>query len=214
VTHDLRKHIRRAATTDGEQPRRNRLEPIPNTGSRYHLDPAIVHVDWWTALDHYHAVTGCTDNDQRLAHLTAAIDAADGPLAEGVDYDWIDTDREAVRRHRITLHTHAAALLTDTDPHQAWLLLDQACQIDPLSDETARTAMRAAANLGDTDAVRDRLTKVRDALADHGLELSADTKALAEQLLDHPPASSAHEQNHTDAIDQSGAGPQKHNADE
>jgi hypothetical protein len=118
VVADLRKHIRRAATTGGEQPLRDRLEPIPNTGSRYHLDPAIVHVDWWTALDHYHVVTGCTDNDQRLAHLTAAIDAADGALAEGVDYDWVDTDREAVRRHRITpIDDVAQELLTMIDAH-------------------------------------------------------------------------------------------------
>jgi len=185
VVADLRKHIRQAAAAPGdtEQPRRQRLEPIPNTGSRYHLDPAIVRVDWWTVLDHYEATATATDDDQRLAHLTAAIEAAGGALAESVEYDWIDTDREVVRRHRITLHAHAAALLADTDPHQSWHLLEQACQIDPISDELARTTMHAAAALGDADAIRHRLKTLRDALDAHGLELSDDTESLAHELL-------------------------------
>jgi two-component SAPR family response regulator len=184
VTADLRKHIRQAAAPAGtDQPGRQRLEPIPNTGSRYHLDPAIVSVDWWTVLDRYEATAAATDDEQRLSHLTAAIEAAGGGLAEGADYDWIDTDREVVRRHRIKLHAHAATLLADTDPHRSWLLLEQACQIDPLSDELARTTMRAAATLGDADAIRHRLTTLRDALDAHGLELSDETEALATELL-------------------------------
>ena len=88
-----------------------------------------------------------------------------------------------VRRHRIKLLAHAAALLADTDPHQSWLLLDQACQIDPLSDELARTTMHAAVALGDADAIRHRLTTLRDALDAHGLELSDETETLANELL-------------------------------
>jgi nucleoid-associated protein YgaU/DNA-binding SARP family transcriptional activator len=185
VVADLRKHIRQAAAapTDTEQTRKQRLEPIPNTGSRYHLDPAIVRVDWWTLLDHYEVTATATDDAQRLTHVTAALDAAGGGLAEGVEYDWIDTDREAVRRHRIKLHAHAAALLADTDPHRSWLLLDQACQIDPLCDELARSTMHAAAAVGDADAIRHRLNTLRDALDAHGLDLPDDTQALAHELL-------------------------------
>jgi two-component SAPR family response regulator len=188
VVADLRKHIRQAAAApaDTEQPRKQRLEPIPNTGSRYHLDPRIVRVDWWTVLDHYEATaTATATGDEQLSHLTAAIEAAGGALAEGVEYDWIDTDREVVRRHRIKLLAHAAALLADTDPHRSWLLLEQACQLDPLSDELARTTMHAAAALGDADAIRHRLKTLRDALDAHGLELSDETESLAKELLRH-----------------------------
>lgn len=185
VVADLRKHIRRAAAQpeDTDTTLRQRLEPVPNTGSRYHLDPALVRVDWWTVLDQYEAAAAAPDNQQRLTHLLAAIDAAHGGLADGADYDWIDTDREVVRRHRIKLHAHAAALLADTDPHRSWLLLQQACQIDPLSEELARTTMRAAATLGDADAIRHRLKTLREALDVHGLELSDDTETLAHELL-------------------------------
>jgi DNA-binding SARP family transcriptional activator len=195
VVADLRKHIRRAAATptDTTESLRQRLEPVPNTGSRYHLDPTIVAVDWWTVLDQYEAVATTTDTSRQLTHLTAALAAAGGPLADGVEYDWIDTDREVVRRHRIKLHVHAAALLADTDPHQSWLLLEQACQIDPLSDDLARTTMRAAAALGDADAIRHRLKTLREALDTHGLDMADDTQALAQGLLHrlHPPKTSA-----------------------
>ncbi|MFI6079111.1 hypothetical protein ACIA5C_47160 [Actinoplanes sp. NPDC051343] len=185
VVADLRKHIRRAAAhpDDTDTTLRQRLEPVPNTGSRYHLDPAIVRVDWWTALDQSDAAAVATDDQQRLTHLLTAIDAANGGLAEGAEYDWIDTDREVVRRHRIKLHAHAAALLADTDPHRSWLLLEQGCQIDPLSDELARTTMRAAAALADADAIRHRLKTLREALDAHGLEISDDTETLARDLL-------------------------------
>ncbi|GGL12849.1 BTAD domain-containing putative transcriptional regulator [Mangrovihabitans endophyticus] len=189
---DLRKHIRHAAgTPPAGTPR---LEPVPNTGSRYHLDPGLVHVDWWTLHDHYQAAAAAPDDQQRLAHLTTALNAATGGLADGHDYDWIDTDRETVRRHRITLHTHAAALLAATDPHRCWHLLEHACQIDPLADELARTTMRAAATLGDTDAIRHRLTTLRRALADHDLDMSEETEALARQLLHHRQPPHPHEQ--------------------
>lgn len=188
VVADLRKHIRRATAlpTDTTETLRQRLEPIPNTGGHYHLDPDVVRVDWWTVLDHYEAVATAADPGQQLRHVTAALDATSGPLAEGEDYDWVDTDREVVRRHRIKLHVHAAALLADTDPHRSWLLLEQGCEIDPLSDELARTAMRAAAVLGDADAIRHRLKTLRAALDAHGLEISDDTEALARDLPRRP----------------------------
>ncbi|MCA2216304.1 LysM peptidoglycan-binding domain-containing protein [Jidongwangia harbinensis] len=194
VVADLRKHIRQAAApaspcAETAQPRKQRLEPIPNTGSRYHLDPAIVRVDWWTVLDHYEATATASNDDQRLAHASAALDAAGGALAEGAEYDWIDTDREVVRRHRVQLLAHAAALQADTDPHRSWVLLEQACQLDSLSEALTCTTMHAAAALGDADAIRHRLTTLHNALDSHGIERSEHTESLASELLSriHPP---------------------------
>ncbi|WP_203909548.1 BTAD domain-containing putative transcriptional regulator [Rhizocola hellebori] len=185
VVANLRGVIRRAATASTGDPdtAKVRLEPVVNTGGHYHLDPRIVVVDWWAVTDHYATVARAADDLQRLAHLTAALDASGGPLADGTDYDWIDTDREVVRRHQIKLHTHAAALHAEHDPHRAWHLLEQACELDPLSEELACQAMRAAAGCGDTDAVRHRLKTLRDALDKAGIELAGDTAAFAKDLL-------------------------------
>jgi nucleoid-associated protein YgaU/DNA-binding SARP family transcriptional activator len=158
-------------------------DPIPNTGSRYHLDPAFVQVDWWTVLDEYTRVATASDDQARLHHLMAAVTTVSGPLASGQEYDWIDTDREHVRRQLIKLHAHAAELLGDDDSHQARILYDSACLLDPLSDELARRAMRAAAAVGDADGVRHRLHVLRQALEDASLDIDDSTEQLAAELL-------------------------------
>ncbi|MDT4991338.1 MAG: hypothetical protein QOH97_1230 [Actinoplanes sp.] len=158
-------------------------DPIPNTGSRYHLDPAFVQVDWWTVLDEYTRVATASDDQARLHHLMAAITTVSGPLAHGQEYDWIDTDREHVRRRLIKLHAHAAELLGDDDPHQSRILYDSACLLDPLSEELAHRAMRAAAAVGDADGVRHRLHVLRKALEDASLDIDDSTEQLAAELL-------------------------------
>jgi hypothetical protein len=105
----------------------------------------LLHVDGWTVLDEYAQVTTATDDTARLAHLQAAIAAVGAGLAEGVDYEWIDTDREHTRCRFVKIQTQAAQLLADTDPHQASAYSDAACDLDPRSDELARRAMHAAA---------------------------------------------------------------------
>jgi two-component SAPR family response regulator len=158
-------------------------ESVINTGGFYYLNPQAVTVDWWTVTDLYSKVAQATDDTARLAHLSAAIAASYGALAEDLDYEWLDTDREVVRRTRIKLHTHAAALHAADNPHQAWLLLDQACEFDPLSEDLACQAMRAAADTGDADAIRHRLKVLRDALDDAGIDLDQATETLAKDLL-------------------------------
>jgi DNA-binding SARP family transcriptional activator/LysM repeat protein len=158
-------------------------DPIPNTGSRYHLDPAFVQVDWWTVLDEYTQVATAGDDEARLHHLMAAVTAVSGPLANGHDYDWVDTDREHVRRRLIKLHAHAAELLGDDNPHQARILYDGACLLDPLSDELARRAMQAAAAVGDADAIRHRLHALCQALEDNSLDIDYSTEQFAADLL-------------------------------
>jgi two-component SAPR family response regulator len=143
-----------------------------------------VQVDWWIVLNEYTQVATTGDDDEaRLHHLMAAVTAVSGPLANGHDYDWVDTDREYVRRRLIKLHAHAAELLGDNDPHQARILYDSACLLDPLSDELARRAMQAAAAVGDADAIRHRLHALRQTLEDNSLDIDDSTEQFTAALL-------------------------------
>ncbi len=180
---NLRRVIRSAAHGDEPAPDQPRLEPVINTGGHYQLDPAIVTVDWWTVLDETSRVASASNDQGKLAHLQAAIAALHGPLADGADYEWIDTDREHVRRTQIRLYAQAADLLTPTDPHQARTLLDTACDIDPLSEELARRAIQAAATLGDIDGIRHRLDTIRRDLDEAGTEFVTDIEQLAATLI-------------------------------
>ncbi|GLL08025.1 hypothetical protein [Dactylosporangium matsuzakiense] len=58
-------------------------EPVVNTGSRYHLNPTAVTVDWWQLLDAH-------DTDPTPATL-AAVQAARAHLAEPLTSRWLQT---------------------------------------------------------------------------------------------------------------------------
>jgi DNA-binding SARP family transcriptional activator len=75
----------RHETTDGPRP-----EPIVNTGGHYHLDPAIVTVDWWQLLDEQH--TGAPPATDAL------VIAARSRIADGYHYPWLDTDQDRAIR--------------------------------------------------------------------------------------------------------------------
>jgi DNA-binding SARP family transcriptional activator len=180
---NLRTTIRTLARNSTDPPD-TKLEPVINTGGHYHLDPNLLRVDWWTVSDACAAAAAAADDHIRLTHLQTAINSAHGGgLADGCAYEWIDTDREHVRRRLIKVYAHAATLLTDDDPPTSRRYSDTACSLDPLSDELARRAMRAAARLNDPDAVRQRLAALRQELDDAGIDMDPDTEHLAAHLL-------------------------------
>jgi hypothetical protein len=68
----------RDETSDGTRP-----EPVVNTGGHYHLDPAIVSVDWWQLLDEQRAGSPSATDE--------VVTAARARIADGYDYPWLDT---------------------------------------------------------------------------------------------------------------------------
>jgi two-component SAPR family response regulator len=185
-TADLRRHIRQAA---GDRS----VQPVVNTGSRYHLNPDLVEIDVWHLVDHLREASAATDPDERVTALRHAIDAHTGVLADGWDYDWIDPAREQVRRNGVRARLHLAELLGPTDHHAAVQLTQEAVAIDPLNEDVAQRAMRALAAIGDTDGVRAQLDRLRAALDEIDEEPTTDTLALAADLQrDAATARSAH----------------------
>ncbi|GAA0479906.1 hypothetical protein Aca07nite_87630 [Actinoplanes capillaceus] len=185
---DVRRRIRQAAG-DNPQPSQGkrstsapRLQPVVNSGSRYHFDPAIVDIDLWQLTDALRAAAATTDRATRLAALQHAIDLDTGTLADGIDYDWIDQPREHLRRQCLRARVHLADLLMEDDPKRALHLYQDACDLDPLNEEVARRTMKAMAAVGDTDGIRTRLDQLRAALDTIDEELAAETIDLVKQL--------------------------------
>jgi DNA-binding SARP family transcriptional activator len=171
---DLRARIRDAYG-------RRDIEPVVNTGGRYHLNPDIVEVDWWTVQDAL--ATATTDTSCRRDQLRSAVAAFGGPLAEGCTYEWLPEVEEQVRRQGIIAYTQLAELLADTDPNQAAQLLDQATTLDRYNEDLAWRAMRAHARLQNTIAVRAHYHRIRAALEELDLEPNPQTDALAGGVL-------------------------------
>jgi DNA-binding SARP family transcriptional activator len=151
---NLRRCIRQAASDQD-------VQPVINTGGRYHLDPSIVDVDVWTFHDALRQATTATDPGQRREALQAAVIAHAGALAEGRDYHWLEPAREQIRRNSIRARLHLADLLSAQDPHQAADLTKTAASLDPANEELARLAMGAHARTNDTPAITACLRQLR-----------------------------------------------------
>ncbi|GIH16106.1 LysM peptidoglycan-binding domain-containing protein [Rugosimonospora africana] len=186
-TADLRRRIRDAADDytnikDKRQPSQKPIQPIINSGSRYHLNPAIVDVDLWHLDDALRDAAATTDPATRAAALRRAIDAHTGLLAENHDYDWLDQPREHARRQGIRARIHFADLIHSDDPQQAAQLYQAAADLDPVNEDIARRAMRAHAAAGEIVGVRTRLHQLRVALDAIDEEPSPETLSLAVEL--------------------------------
>jgi nucleoid-associated protein YgaU/DNA-binding SARP family transcriptional activator len=172
----LRRSIRQAAAAD------KTIQPVVNTGSRYHLDPDLLDIDLWTMLDTLSRTAGAADPAARITALREAIAADTGPLGDGYDYDWLEQHREQYRRHAIQARLQLAGLLAASDPTQAAELTRAAADLNPYSEDLARQAMQAAACAGKGDVVAAVLERLRVALVEIDEEPSTQTAALADQL--------------------------------
>jgi len=93
-----------------------------------------------------------------------ALNDFHGPLADDRDYDWATRARDHTRQLAVNLNTRLAVSVADTDPKRAAWLLEAACDLDPHTEDVAQHALRALARLGDTDAIKTRLRRLRAAL--------------------------------------------------
>jgi len=75
--------------TEPGQPHTTRRDPIVNTGGRYHLNPAILTVDWWHQIDH--------NLGDPAAETTPTNGAAATRIADGYHYPWLDIDPVGVQ---------------------------------------------------------------------------------------------------------------------
>ena len=176
---NLRRRIREAA---GDQHRA--IQPVINTGGRYHLDPNLLDIDAWRLADALRQAGTATDPDARITALRQAVDAHSGPLAAGHDYDWIEQPREQLRRYGIRARVSLAeALAPRGHAHRAAHLLRAAADLDPINEDLARQAIHALAETGDATAVRAQLQQLRTALGGIDEEPSTETIALAARLL-------------------------------
>jgi DNA-binding SARP family transcriptional activator/nucleoid-associated protein YgaU len=158
------------------------LQPVINTGGRYHLNPLLVDVDAWTFQDALHQTTTATDPALRQQALRTAVSAHAGPLADGRDYHWLEPAREQIRRNGIRARLHLADLVSANDPRQAADFTKAAASLDPANEELACLAMGAHARVDDTLAVAARLRHLRAALREIDEEPSPETLSLSTRL--------------------------------
>jgi DNA-binding SARP family transcriptional activator/LysM repeat protein len=171
---NLRNRVREAA-------RDQTVNPVVNTGGRYHLDPQVLDVDLWRLADAV-ARAATADNAEREALLRHAVAVSGETLAANVDGDWVEAAREQARRDGVAVRLQLAELLAESEPRQAADLAVAAARLDPYNESTARHAMVALARLGDGRAIRELVLRLRDALADIDEAPSHDLTTFAADL--------------------------------
>jgi DNA-binding SARP family transcriptional activator len=178
VVGNLRQSIRAAA---GDPT----MQPVVNTGGRYHLDPDL-DIDVWQLDDALS--TARHSPARREVALRTAVAVHTGDLAGDLPYAWIDSDRQAYRQQGIAARRQLAELLSYDRAAEAAALLEAAADLDPANEALARDAIAALARVGDTDRVNARWDRLKAALADIGERPEEASVALYTQLQRRSPA--------------------------
>ena len=166
-----------AKATDGT------LTDLAVTGDgRYHLNPALVEVDYWHFDRANTARRAATTTHARIHAYRNMVNIYTGPLAEGMSTEWIESAREATRRDAIDAVAALARALVDTDPHQTLDLLETARAFDPHNELLYRDIMRLQQRLGRPDAIPRTLTLLTTRLAELDDQPTEHTINLATQL--------------------------------
>lgn len=112
-------------------------------------------------------------------HLQNALDAYKGELAAQQPYEWIEPEREALRRLAVEALTQLASLHEPDKPEQALAALEHARSLDQYGEEIYQRIMELQARLNRPDAVRRTFRLLETALE----ELDADPSEETRQLL-------------------------------
>jgi DNA-binding SARP family transcriptional activator len=115
-----------------------------------------------------------------LGHHLAAVELYRGELHEGVpDAEWLMLERERFRSRFVAAATRAGQLLVGRgDADQAEPVARRAVEVDPWAEEAYGVLVAVALARGDRSAARRALDRALAALADLGVEPSAETSRL------------------------------------
>ncbi|MEU7769838.1 BTAD domain-containing putative transcriptional regulator [Micromonospora taraxaci] len=154
---------------------------LTHPSRRYALNRDALDTDLWRMRAALRDAALATTDADRTAALQCAVDAYDGTLANGFDYEWIEAYREGIRRQALDAHLALAA--ATTDPTQALAVLEAAMRHDPYAEAAYQQAMRAHAALGRLEQVRSLRRALTRRLDEIDAEPSEDTLRLADRLI-------------------------------
>ncbi|HJT04923.1 MAG TPA: transcriptional regulator [Pseudonocardiaceae bacterium] len=159
------------------------ISDLTTTGEgHYQLDPSLVTVDCWQLCDAVAARRTASTNSERIAAYQRIVDCYRGPLAEGVDAEWIEGPREATRRDALDAVAALARALVDSDPQRTLDLLETARAFDPHNELLYRDIMRLQHRLGHLDAISRTLALLTTRLAEIDESPTAQALELAARL--------------------------------
>ncbi|MEU5669041.1 BTAD domain-containing putative transcriptional regulator [Micromonospora sp. NPDC047753] len=154
---------------------------LTHPARRYALNRDALDTDLWRMRAALRDAALATTDADRTAALQRAVDAYDGTLADGFDFEWIEAYREGIRRQALDAHLALAA--ATPEPAQALAVLEAAMRHDPYAEASYQQAMRAHAALGHLEQIRSLRRALTRKLDEIDAEPSEDTLRLANRLI-------------------------------
>lgn len=149
---------------------------------QYRLDPALVDIDYRGFADAVTRRRATTTDTDRIAAYEAIVGRYGGPLANGLDGDWLLAAREATRRDALDAVAALARARVHTDPEYTLDLLETARAFDPHNELLYRDIMRLQHTLGRHEAISRTLSLLETRLAEADSTPTPETTELARRL--------------------------------
>lgn len=179
AVNDIRTGLRRATSlADGSF--------VIAQADRYRLDPDLIDVDLWRFRAALYRAVEEHDQAARVACLQEAADAYEAHLATEADYEqpyeWIEPEREALRRQIVETLTHLAELRERDEPERSMLALERARTLDRYGEEIYQRIMTLQACMGRPDAVRRTYRLLETVLEELGVDPGEESQQLLSRL--------------------------------
>lgn len=155
------------------------LDVLDWDGERYQLNRDHIDTDLWYFQAALAAARDATDAEIQLAALQAAVEHYEGNLLEDYAYDWLETDRQELRRRALDALSRIADLhVAAGDSARALGALERALAFDPVAETFYQRAMRLHIDGGARDAAARLYRRLESELHKLDLEPMDETQAI------------------------------------
>jgi DNA-binding SARP family transcriptional activator len=164
---------------------------VTTDGDRYLVDPDHVRVDYWSFLAATDEATARGAgyagrephlSDAAVAALHAAHELYAGPLADGLDGEWVLSVREAARRSFLDVTARLVRHHVQDAPTVALRVLEKARNLDPANEKLYRDIIALQLRTGDDAGAEQTLRLLETQLADIDETVSDSLTALTHNI--------------------------------
>jgi len=149
----------------------------------WHVNPDLVDCDVWHFQSALAVAAAAADDHAKLHALAQAAAVYGGTLLQDAGYEWVEEPREELRRQAADIAGRLAELREQTsDLDGALGALEDGARWDAYNEELYQRIMRLQARMGRLDAVRRTYTRLRDRLAELGVDPDETTERLLQEL--------------------------------
>ena len=175
---NLRGRVRDALET-------SRLEVVRCEGEEYRLEAELFDVDLWRFQRAIGDLDACEDDDQRASCLGAALSAYGGEFVHDAPWEWVEPERENLRRRALDVAVRLAEIHTEAGRLEpAIAAVERAIEVvDPYAEDLYVRGVRLLLAAGRMESARRLYDALKARLEELDVEPMPETVAAVGELL-------------------------------